>query len=63
MSGGERRREKACDRCGEVSPVLYRVQVEAEGPWIFVCRGCWDRVAPGNPAYRYGGTWKARKRR
>ena len=41
---------------------LFRVQVSAEGPWIFVCGACLALVKPGNPDYRYGGTWKSRKR-
>jgi hypothetical protein len=58
-----REREKPCDRCGTAADVLYRVRVAADGPWIFVCRRCWDAVATDNSEYRYGGTWKARKRR
>lgn len=57
-----RERTKACDRCAQTAGVLYRVVVATDGDWIFVCRDCWDAVAIDNPAYRYGGTWKARKR-
>jgi len=57
-----REREKPCHRCARLAEVLYRVQLTEGGDWIFVCRPCWDVVAPDTPAYRYGGTWKARKR-
>lgn len=58
----KRVRTKACDRCEKAKDVLYRVRVEAEGNWIFVCPICLDAVRPNNPHYQYGGTWKSKKR-
>ena len=62
MGKTKRTRQKPCDRCKAPSTALFRVQVSAEGPWIFVCGACLELVKPGNPHYRYGGTWKSRKR-
>jgi hypothetical protein len=56
-----RQRTKACDRCKEVAPVLYRVRLEPDQPWQFVCPNCWPQVSQGNPDYTYGGTWKGKK--
>ncbi|MEM1033049.1 MAG: hypothetical protein AAGN82_22065 [Myxococcota bacterium] len=57
-----RRREKPCDACGATGPVLYRVSVAVQQPeWVFMCPTC-QRRAETQPHYRYGGTWKARKR-
>lgn len=58
----KRVRTKPCCRCEETKDVLYRVRIEAEGDWVFVCPTCLQRVKPGNPYYRYGGTWKSKKR-
>jgi hypothetical protein len=54
-------REKKCDRCSLTAPVLYRVQVDDSGQWIFVCNRCFPAVS-NNPHYTYGGTWKAKKK-
>ncbi len=62
MAKTKRTRQKPCDRCKAPSIALFRVQVSAEGLWIFVCGACLELVKPGNPDYRYGGTWKSRKR-
>lgn len=43
--------------------MLYRCRLAADAPWIFLCKACWDRAAPGNPGYTYGGTWKAHPKR
>lgn len=56
-------RTKPCDLCGSVADVLFRVRRDAAGEWIFVCEGCHGEVSRDNPDYRYGGTWKSRKRR
>ncbi|MEM1304116.1 MAG: hypothetical protein AAGG46_04435 [Planctomycetota bacterium] len=58
----KRTRTKTCDRCDKAAGTLYRVRVEADGPWVFVCRECLEAVRPGNAAYQYGGTWKSKKR-
>ena len=57
-----RLREKPCERCGATPEALYRAQVRREGPWAFFCGPCLLRVKAGNEEYRYGGTWKRRKR-
>jgi len=62
MARTQRVREKSCSRCWIVSDVLYRVRIEKDGDWIFVCPGCLGEVKPENPHYQYGGTWKSRKR-
>jgi hypothetical protein len=58
-----RQREKCCDLCESIAPVLFRVQIDATQLWRFVCQTCYDRVSQDNPHYHYGGTWKAKKRR
>lgn len=62
MGKTKRIRQKPCDRCKAQCTALFRVRVEADGPWIFVCEACLEIVKPGNEHYRYGGTWKSRKR-
>lgn len=56
-------RTKLCNRCSQPAPVLYRVQYDESGDWIFVCGECWSSVSQDNPYYVYGGTWKAQKKR
>ncbi|BDP40051.1 hypothetical protein DAETH_00200 [Deinococcus aetherius] len=58
-----RQREKACARCGQPSPVMYRVVRREEEGWVFLCPPCRRTEAQDNPEYRYGGTWKAAKGR
>ncbi len=29
---------------------------------MLVCPDCWQQVSQDNPDYRYGGTWKAKKK-
>lgn len=55
-------RRKPCDRCQQLAAIRYRIQYEESGDWVLVCPACWHQVSPNNPFYRYGGTWKARKR-
>ncbi|MBD1870874.1 hypothetical protein H6F95_26950 [Cyanobacteria bacterium FACHB-471] len=57
-----RQRIKSCDRCTQPAPVLYRVQIDESGDWLFVCDRCFPTVSHNNPYYTYGGTWKAKKR-
>ncbi|MDZ4871852.1 MAG: hypothetical protein CLLPBCKN_001240 [Chroococcidiopsis cubana SAG 39.79] len=59
---GRKLRTKFCDRCGQPAPILFRVQYDESATWVFVCESCWTIVSQDNPFYRYGGTWKARKR-
>jgi len=53
----------ACELCGEDVALRYRVQHREDRLWRLVCPDCQARVANDNPHYRYGGTWKARRRR
>ena len=55
-------REKYCDRCQQLSTVLYRVRIDDSQTWQFICETCWPTVQQDNSHYQYGGTWKARKR-
>ncbi|MBD2021442.1 hypothetical protein H6F43_14780 [Leptolyngbya sp. FACHB-36] len=57
-----RLRQKLCSLCQNSSPVLYRIQHDDSGEWIFVCPTCWAAVSQDNPFYVYGGTWKAQKK-
>ncbi|MEL6470339.1 MAG: hypothetical protein AAFQ74_11480 [Cyanobacteria bacterium J06623_4] len=53
---------KPCDRCQQPVKIRYRVQYDASQTWALICPVCWHQVRPNNPHYRYGGTWKARRR-
>ncbi|AFZ30958.1 hypothetical protein Glo7428_2451 [Gloeocapsa sp. PCC 7428] len=55
-------RIKLCNRCKQPAPVLYRIQFDESGTWIFVCPEYWLPLSQNNPHYAYGGTWKARKK-
>ena len=37
MAKIKRVRTKPCTRCEKINDVLYRVRIEEEGDWIFVC--------------------------
>ena len=53
---------KACDICDRLADLRYRIQYQPSADWVMVCRQCWDKVSQDNPHYRYGGTWKAKKK-
>ena len=53
---------KPCDRCNNLADIRYRIQYEPGGDWVMVCRDCWNVVSQDNPDYRYGGTWKAKRK-
>lgn len=53
---------KPCDRCGADATIRYRIQSEEGGPWQLVCPPCQATASQDNPHYRYGGTWKAKRR-
>ncbi|MBV5257605.1 hypothetical protein FLX56_04110 [Synechococcus moorigangaii CMS01] len=55
-------RERNCDYCQRVAAVRYRIQYDAHEQWALVCPDCRRKLAENNPYYRYGGTWKAKKR-
>ncbi|TVQ18615.1 MAG: hypothetical protein EA367_14100 [Leptolyngbya sp. DLM2.Bin15] len=56
-----RERQKSCDRCQQVQATLYRVQWIKSQMWQFVCSDCWSSLRH-HDNYRYGGTWKSKKR-
>jgi len=53
---------KSCDRCDARVDIRYRIQYQPQADWIIVCRNCWQNLSQDNPHYRYGGTWKAKKK-
>jgi hypothetical protein len=55
-------REKNCEICGDIAPVRYRIQHDVSQQWVLACPDCRQKLAENNPHYRYGGTWKAKKR-
>ena len=62
MAKTHRTRTKPCAVCRATPEALYRIRVEADGPWLFACDDCRAALAADNPHYVYGGTWKRRKR-
>jgi len=60
------RGEKPCDRCTTPVSLRYRCQYNdsdhASKTWQLICPSCWEQVSQDNPHYRYGGTWKAKKK-
>ncbi|MFT6806048.1 MAG: hypothetical protein ACJAWT_001454 [Glaciecola sp.] len=62
MGKSKRNRDlKLCDKCTKGESVLYRVRMQAQDPWLFVCVNC-QSIAKLEAAYQYGGTWKQQKR-
>jgi len=61
MAKIKRVRTKPRTRCEETCDVLYRVCIDEDGQWIFVCPACLENIKPGNPHYQYGGTSKSKK--
>lgn len=53
---------KPCDLCHNLVALRYRVQYQKQEDWVMVCPQCWQLLSQDNPYYRYGGTWKARKK-
>jgi hypothetical protein len=56
-----KRQEKHCDGCLKNETVLYRIKVQLQDPWVFMCSACQSKVKE-QPSYQYGGTWKQSKR-
>ena len=52
---------KPCDRCNALVNIRYRVQYRELTSWVLVCRNCWEQVKDDSH-YRYGGTWKAKRK-
>ena len=53
---------KSCDLCQQKVDLRYRIQYDRSGNWFLVCPQCWQKVSQNNPHYRYGGTWKYRRK-
>ena len=62
MAKIKRIRQKECSSCRSRQDTLFRVRIEKDGSWIFVCEDCLAKVKLNNPDYQYGGTWKSKKR-
>ena len=62
MTKAARIRQKTCHHCAIFSQALYRVQLEVNLDWVFLCPNCRTKAELEFNGYRYGGTWKARKR-
>jgi len=56
------RQPKPCDLCGHLSSIRYRIQADESDQWFLACPACQQHYSQDNPSYRYGGTWKARRR-
>ncbi|AFZ35393.1 hypothetical protein Sta7437_1835 [Stanieria cyanosphaera PCC 7437] len=54
---------KSCTICNHLVDIRYRIKYQPEGEWVLVCPQCWQQVSHDNPNYRYGGTWKAFKKK
>ncbi|MBE9222224.1 hypothetical protein IQ215_05890 [Cyanobacterium stanieri LEGE 03274] len=54
---------KSCHKCGQIVKIRYRIQWDNSEQWYQVCPDCWQKVSQNNPYYRYGGTWKAKRKR
>ena len=55
-------KSKPCDLCQNLVTLRYRIQYQPQADWVMVCRDCWQQVSQNNLYYRYGGTWKAKKK-
>ena len=55
-------KSKHCDLCNDLVDIRYRIQHQEDGNWVLVCPECWQKVSRDNPYYRYGGTWKAKRK-
>ncbi|AFY39046.1 hypothetical protein Lepto7376_2789 [[Leptolyngbya] sp. PCC 7376] len=58
-----RHREKNCAHCQKLTEVCYRIQYDETQKWHLVCPSCQKQLKKESPLYRYGGTWKAKKRK
>lgn len=57
----DKSKNKQCDRCNSLVDIRYRVQYQESRDWVMICRECWKQVKDDSQ-YRYGGTWKAKKK-
>ncbi|MGF1486912.1 MAG: hypothetical protein ACFBSE_07350 [Prochloraceae cyanobacterium] len=53
---------KPCNLCQRIVSLRYRIKFNFEGNWFLVCPECQKQLSTDNPHYRYGGTWKAKKK-
>ena len=53
---------KSCHQCSLQQDTLFRIRIQENKNWVFVCQDCLKIVRPENPHYLYGGTWKNRKK-
>ena len=61
--GAMRVRTKDCYDCNAAKEVLYRCQYDGLKDWVFLCGKCLVKVKSRfEENYRYGGTWKSKKR-
>lgn len=56
-------RLKPCDHCSKLVTVRFRIQYDQSQQWFLVCKNCQLKQSANNSHYRYGGTWKAKKRK
>lgn len=57
------RQAKPCDLCHTPALVRYRIQCSPAADWVLACPVCQTTHSQHNPHYRYGGTWKARRKK
>ena len=55
------RPKKQSALCNKDESVLFRVRLNNNEPWQFLCKQC-QLKAKSEASYQYGGTWKQRKR-
>ena len=61
--GAMRVRTKDCYVCNDAKEVLYRCRYDGLKDWVFLCGKCLVKVKSRfEENYRYGGTWKSKKR-
>ena len=54
---------KSCHQCSFQQDTLFRVRIQENKNWIFVCQDCLKIVKQDNPHYQYGGIWKNWKKK
>ncbi|MDJ0726476.1 MAG: hypothetical protein QNJ38_15305 [Prochloraceae cyanobacterium] len=54
---------KPCNLCDKVVALRYRIKFDLNQNWVLVCPECQKQLSQNNPDYRYGGTWKSKKRK
>lgn len=48
---------KPCHTCRKETSVAYRVRLNNQKQWVFVCEDCCN-IHKEQSGYTYGGTWK-----